>query len=286
MACYKADCMAILSFLGRQAALFLLLVLGVVSWPGKPLASDVFFPHVMVPHVDVVGGGVGFYPQFMGSKDYYFGAAPVARIYFYEDMWVRLLVNELRVNLINDENWSAGPVALYRFGRYDVDDRIVNRMDTINDTVELGAFVDYSIFDEENPLRRVDFGAYAEGDVGGVYNGWIAGVSVNGMYPIVRFLTATGGVSTTWASEGFNETYFGVDGDDANVTGLKSYHPGNGMRDVRGYFGLIFHLSENWHIGGGAMYSRLVGQAADSPVVTERGSANQWVWGSGVIYSW
>ena len=269
----------------RKSVIPALLLLSFVL-PSWSHATEVFFPTIVAPRIDVVGGGVGVYPEYMGSKDFTFGAAPVARVYFYEEMWVRLLVNELRVNLINDENWNAGPVALYRFGRYDVDDRLVNRMLDIDDTVELGAFVDYAIFDRENPLKRFDIGAYAEADVGGVYDGWIAGLSANAMYPVLEFLAVSGGVSTTWASEGFNDTYFGVSGRDASVTGLKSYHPGNGMRDVRGYFGLIFHLSENWHVGGGTMYSHIVGPGADSPIFTERGTPSQWIFGSGVVFTW
>jgi outer membrane scaffolding protein for murein synthesis (MipA/OmpV family) len=34
------------------------------------------------------------------------------------------------------------------------------------------------------------------------------------------------------------------------------------------------------------MYSRLVGDAADSPIVAERGSENQWIYGVGTLYAW
>jgi MipA family protein len=40
-------------------------------------------------------------------------------------------------------------------------------------------------------------------------------------------------------------------------------------------------LSENWHVGAGILYSRLLSEAADSPIVVDRGSANQIVGGIG-----
>jgi len=53
------------------------------------------------------------------------------------------------------------------------------------------------------------------------------------------------------------------------------------MRDVRGWAAAMYHLSQNWHLGAGALYSRLLGDAADSPLVADRGSKNQWI--SGVM---
>ncbi len=48
----------------------------------------------------------------------------------------------------------------------------------------------------------------------------------------------------------------------------------------------FFHLNENWHLGGSAMYQRLLGDAEDSPVVDDRGSANQIFGGLAILYSW
>ena len=49
---------------------------------------------------------------------------------------------------------------------------------------------------------------------------------------------------------------------------------------------VIVSLSQNWHLAGGVIYSRLVGDAADSPVVKDRGSENQFFAGAGVVYAW
>jgi outer membrane scaffolding protein for murein synthesis (MipA/OmpV family) len=39
-------------------------------------------------------------------------------------------------------------------------------------------------------------------------------------------------------------------------------------------------------MGGGVFYSWLADEAGRSPIVSERGSRNQWILGSGAMYLW
>ena len=48
----------------------------------------------------------------------------------------------------------------------------------------------------------------------------------------------------------------------------------------------VFHLSESWHIAAGAQWRPLLDDAADSPIVEDRGDKNQWIYGIGAAYSW
>jgi outer membrane protein len=48
---------------------------------------------------------------------------------------------------------------------------------------------------------------------------------------------------------------------------------------------MIVRVSERWFVGTGAFYQRLTGDGADSPIVTERGSPNQWTAGVGIGYA-
>jgi outer membrane protein len=45
-------------------------------------------------------------------------------------------------------------------------------------------------------------------------------------------------------------------------------------------------LGPRWFAGAGAFYQRLTGDAADSPIVTQRGDRNQWTVGGGIGYAW
>jgi outer membrane protein len=57
------------------------------------------------------------------------------------------------------------------------------------------------------------------------------------------------------------------------------------MRQVFAWPAVIVRVSERWFAGTGAFYQRLSGDATDSPIVTERGSPNQWTAGFGVGYA-
>ncbi len=67
---------------------------------------------------------------------------------------------------------------------------------------------------------------------------------------------------------------------------FRTINGASGLRDVRIPMMAIYSLSPKWHIAGGLIYSRLVGDASDSPVVDERGSRDQLFAGLGVAYAW
>ncbi len=89
-----------------------------------------------------------------------------------------------------------------------------------------------------------------------------------------------------YGSGDYINTYFGVSAADSARSGLRQFSAGDGLRDVSVTPALILHLGEKWHVGGFVRYQRVLSDAADSPVVDQRGSPNQ-VWiGLVVAYSW
>ena len=82
------------------------------------------------------------------------------------------------------------------------------------------------------------------------------------------------------------DTYFGVDNKDSNRSGLKKYSADGGPKDIVLMGGVVWYLSGSWATTAGLRYARLFNEAADSPVVDMRGSANQLIGGIGVAYMW
>jgi outer membrane protein len=103
---------------------------------------------------------------------------------------------------------------------------------------------------------------------------------------VARPVTMAAGAALTWGSDNYMDTYFSVSPPDAQRSGLPIFAASSGVRDVRGWVMAMFHMSRNWHLGAGVLYLRLVGDASDSPIVSERGSENQWIFGTGLIYGW
>ena len=129
----------------------------VICFLGRPAfaqSSDFAFE---VPGVsNFVAGAVGLVPDYLGSDDYRFGAAPAALISFGDTKrYARLVVTDLNVNLLDNENWSFGPAVNWRFGRSDVDDYAVDRMRDIDGTVEVGAFGGWTWVGQNDPRHRI-----------------------------------------------------------------------------------------------------------------------------------
>ena len=81
-------------------------------------------------------------------------------------------------------------------------------------------------------------------------------------------------------------SFFDVTPAESAASGLRTFDADAGFKDIKiGLMGL-FHISEKWHVGGGVYYGHLFGDAEDSPVVDDVGSASQLFAGLSVLYSW
>ena len=243
---------------------------------------------IEVPGVrNYVAAAVGMVPDYLGSDDYTIGAAPAGIIKFGDsDRYVRLIVTDINVNLIDSKTWSFGPALNYRIGRSDVDDNAVDRMRDIDGTVEVGAFGGWTWIGSDDLRHRFSIGTEFLYDVGGEHEGYLISGSVRYFKPVARPLTLTIGATLTYGSSDYMDTYFGVSTGDASRSGLSEFNADSGLRDVRIPLMAIFSFNENWHVSGGVVYSRLFGDAADSPVVDKRGSKDQLFAGVGIAYAW
>ena len=79
--------------------------------------------------------------------------------------------------------------------------------------------------------------------------------------------------------------FFGVDAGQSAGSGLPVYQPGSGIRDVAFGVSSNYLISEHFSVISNIRYSRLLGGAKNSPLVQQRGSANQVSFSTYVIYS-
>lgn len=234
-----------------------------------------------------VAVAAGVVPDYMGSNDYTIGAAPAGLIKFgSSERFARLLVTELSVNILDSRNWRLGPVLNYRLARDDVDDSAVGRMRDIDGTVEAGVFGGWTWIGDDDPRHRFTASAEFLSDVGSEHEGYLISASARYFQPVTRPLTLSIGATVTYGSGDYMQTYFGVDSDNAARSGLSQFSADSGLRDVRIPLMAIYSLSPNWHLAGGLVYSRLLGDASESPIVDDRGSSNQLFAGLGVAYAW
>ena len=247
---------------------------------GAALLASVAAPAVsLAAGGGFVGLGAGMVPDYEGSDDY--EAIPVL---FGRYQWdggryvdlggapstgsaVRLSANLLPKN--SEPTWTLGPLLQYRMKRDDVDNNKVDEMQQVDATVEAGAFVGLKNGPWEANLSFA-------GDVGSEYDGYL--VYLSGAYnrKINDKLSLKFGARTTYADDNYMDTYFGVSGSDAARSGLKKYSADGGMKDWGLNVTANYAINDSWGVTGILSYSRLLGDAEDSPLVSDVGNENQY----------
>jgi MipA family protein len=251
---------------------------------GGAWAQDSVIP-LALPEGNLVAVGVGGYPDYIGSDDYSVGAIPLGRYLYWGKRDITLVGNTLNVSLLAESGWRLGPSGMLRFGRSDVTDDVVDRVHEIDPSIDLGAFIGYTWIGDD-PRKLLGSSAWALADVTDSHGGWTVGANVYGAYPVFQALTLAGGVAATYGSGSYMNTYFGVTPADAQASGLGAYQADAGIRDVRGWLVALVHLSPRWTLGAGVGYSWLADEAGRSPIVSDRGSRNQWIFGAGAMFLW
>jgi len=234
-----------------------------------------------------VGLAVGFIPDYVGSDDYTYGIAPAFRYQFDEQRFVELTANYLDANILNSSTWRFGPAFRYRFGRDgDVDDLVVKNMSDIDDTIEGGVTAYGTWILGNDPRHRVTAGADALWDLGDASGGYSSNVFARYWAPVSRAIDVGVAGNFQYSDENFNDTYFGVSAADSTASGLPTFNADSGVTSYSIMPMAMIHLSREWHVGVGFRYQKLAGDAADSPIVEDRGDDSQWVGGIGLVYSW
>ena len=77
-------------------------------------------------------------------------------------------------------------------------------------------------------------------------------------------------------------TYFDINLSQASRSKMTAYDADAGIKDISGFNILIYSFTRHWNVVSFMGFSRLLGDAANSPIVKERGTANQFRFGLGV----
>jgi outer membrane protein len=234
-----------------------------------------------------VGIGVGSTSQYSGAKKTVIGVLPGMRYQFEGSErffeWYGPLAD---LNVLESKSWQFGPALNLRFGRSNVDDPVVSQLPDVDMTIEGGLALSYTYTDPGPVPWRLRVGGVALVDLGNKFGGFDDTAYASLWVPLSRSVIAGFGVGTSWASASYHQTYYGVTPAGAAASGLPVYTPGSGIRQWYAWPALLVPLSPQWIVGAAAFYQRLTGDAAASPIVTQRGTPNQWTVGLGVGYAW
>lgn len=227
-------------------------------------------------------------PAFVGSKDYQLIVFPNLK-FEYKDKFFASVGEGVGYNVINSNGWRVGPIAKYAFQRQENGKnpfRVAGKASTalrglgdVDATLELGGFVEYSY---EPFTYKVELRQGVDG-----HEGMIGETSLNYTGSIDRFgppIFYAFGPRATFADSNYNNAYFGITQTQSTNSGLSRYSADAGLVSygVGGFVSLPVSDSVSVSAFGG--YDRLGNQVADSPLIKQRGSENQFVSGLSVSY--
>lgn len=230
-----------------------------------------FIKHDWYVRIGVIGGMA---PEYLGSDEYEPGYSPRLKIVWRD----RLFVNDRTagVNVVKSEFLSMGGFIRYVGGRSERNPGL-DGVGDIDRTAAAGAFVNFR-------YEGLRFKSSVRQDVLDEGHGMLVNASVESRIPWEDpwFTLQLG---TTWASAVHMDTFFGIDALQSLNSGLRAYDADSGFRDVYVTISSGYRLSDHWAVNGQAQYLRLLGDAADSPLVEDQGDADQFVVGMGITYT-
>lgn len=257
---------------------------------GMPSAADVANRDTVT-----LGAGIADVADYEGSNDY--RLIPAAAIrgkisgFSFTTRATYLYFDVVRHRGSNKVELNVGPVAgigLDRTGH--IDDPVVRLLPHRHTAYEAGGFAGVSFHGLVDPYDTLALRVDVLHDIGNAHKSTTINPSLEFSTPLSIRTYASASIGTEFVSDRFANYYFGISPEDSLRSGLPTFTPHGGMKDWKA--GLLVNQSITGNRLGGLSifadgeYSRLVGDFKRSPIVSERGSPNQWLGAVGLAYTW
>lgn len=255
------------------------LVSAVASAQAADIVTPVWAPGAAKEWTVTLGAEGRMTPTFPGSDRYTFLPLPLfdvrragtpARFHSPRDGF--------GVPLYDTGSFRAGPAFKIRLPRRESDDSDLNGLGNVDFTFEAGGFVEFW------PTQWLRTRGELRQGFGG-HHGLVADITADLVMPVTSQLTLSGGPRTTIMSSKAISPYFSVDPTQSAASGLPVYDASGGFYSVGAGAQARYQWSPQWATYVFLEYERLTGDAGDLPIVTLRGSRDQWQTGLGVTYS-
>jgi outer membrane scaffolding protein for murein synthesis (MipA/OmpV family) len=229
-----------------------------------------------------LGLGAGYFPDYTGSTSSTTQLVPLISGKWCTERWGSVELETasgttnatLTWRFLERESWSLGLQAGLRDGR---DDSDAGALRINSGSPRLKGL---------NPISEaIDFGAQATaelGDLGTLYlrartaggnGGWLVETA---LYTEVKLGPRLGIAllpGLAWGDAAYLQRYFGVTAAESTRSGFAAYRPTAGLVGASLELAAEYGLSRHWSLIVDVGYTRLLGDAAASPIVS---SANQW----------
>lgn len=244
-----------------------------------------------------IGGGGVYLPDYEGSDDYRFVAAPGA-IGQFKGFAFQLAGNRLSVDLIPNQPgpvWDiqAGPLGVVNFNRTrleSIDDPRVRALGELDTAIELGGFVGVGKTGViTSPYDKLSVSVSYRHDVSNVHDSGIWQPTINYLTPLSRKAAVALFGSAERAGRGYAQTYFSVLPTQVATSTLPAYNARAGWKNYSlgavGTYALSGDLLHGFKAVAGVNYRRMLNSFGYSPVTRIAGDKDQWLAAVGLAYT-
>lgn len=185
-------------------------------------------------------------------------------------------LDDIRFNLLSADGFEFGPVAGYRGGRAQTDGDLLGGLGDVDGGFVLGGYGAYTTNGFTFDASYVD--QLTGDDTGGQLK-----LGASTKLAVTEAIDVTAGIGATYSSNDYMDTFFGVSSTQfaTSTAGLAAYNPEAGFKDVNFSLSSDIAIAPKWTLKLGSKYARLIGDAADSPVIETK---NQFTGSVGLIY--
>lgn len=215
-------------------------------------------------------------PNFEGGKRYMLSASPIVSLGKAGPAARFTSRNDnISLALIDDGGIRAGLTGKFLFTRDSKDE--LKGLDPVRWGGEAGGFFEFYPLDWLRMRAELRHGIRA-------HNGFVGDIAADAFYDVTPQVRISGGPRVSFASANYFDAYYGVDAKEAAASGLSEYHQGGGLKSVGLGGAITWKVTDPMTASLFGEYSRLMGPAADSSLVRERGNRDQFMFGVSTTY--
>lgn len=246
-----------------------------------------------------LGAGGAYGPDYNGSDDYEFSALPLIGIEWESEKPTGqgfdfglhgIALGTLDGLQIETLRFQKGNHRLgvkiglgYEFGRDEDDNGALRGLDDIDPYVT--GILKLSYGPAEMRRKHYITGEVAlEGDLSGETDSLTVSAEVKANHAIGGKTIISHGPHAIWANDDHMQAYFGIDSKQAANSVYDVYRADSGIQDVGYSITTKYRLTDHIGLMVSGKYDRLVSDAADSPLVDQEGSDDQYTILTGVSY--
>ncbi len=224
-------------------------------------------------------GATGFLgPKYEGASKRMFQAAPLISL-GKAGSTVRFSSrnDNMSYALLDQGGFRAGVVGKLIFERDSGTSSDLNGLAPVKFGGELGGFAEVYPADWLRVRAEVRQGIRS-------HHGVVADVTADAFTDVSSNVRVSAGPRMTAATSDYFGAYYGVNDAESAASGLSPYSPHGGIHSAGVGAAINWQATEKLETGAYAEYRRLMGSAADSSLVRERGSRNQFLVGVSATY--